>query len=110
MLMGAALVAAVLLPQAILRSFRRIVTVESQQPIGRMMTQCGLSRDDATDREYDLVVAAARCADCTSTEECNALLDVGRGRAAKHFCPNAPFPGELEARAPHADSVFKRNA
>lgn len=75
-----------------------------------MMTQCGLSRDDATDREYDVVVAATRCADCKSAEECNALLDVGRGRAAKTFCPNAPFLGELEARDPHADSAFKRNA
>ena len=109
-LMGAALVAAVLLRQVLMRSFRRIVTVESPQPFGRMMTQCGLSPDDAAGREYDLVVAVTRCANCKSVEECHTLLEVGRGRAAKDFCRNAPFLGELAARAPHADSVFLLNA
>ena len=85
-----------------LGSFRRIVTIEGPQPIGRMMTQRGLSPDDAAGREYDLVIAMNRCASCKSAEQCRDFLDAGHSRDASAFCANVPFFRQLEAEAQHA--------
>ncbi len=91
-------------------SFRRIVTIEGPQPIGRMMRQRGLSPDDAAGREYDLVIAMNRCASCKSAKECYALLDAGRSRDASAFCANVPFFGRLEAEARHTRATALRVA
>jgi hypothetical protein len=101
-------IAAALFKTLGLGSLRRIVTIEGPQPIGRMMTQRGLSPDDAAGREYDLVMAMNRCASCKSAEQCRDSLDAGRGRDARAFCANASFFARLEVGARRARGTALR--
>ena len=89
--LGLVLLALVLSIPYMLRQFRRVITIESSLPIGKMMQRAGVSPDDAAGREYELTVAASRCGSCKSVDACREWLAVeGRGGAAA-FCPNAPF-------------------
>lgn len=94
--LGLLLFAIALSVPALLRVFRRVITVEAPSPIGRMMKRWGLSPESAAGREYDLAMAASRCGSCKSTDRCRAWLAAGGREGAEAFCPNAPFLRELK--------------
>ncbi len=94
----ALLSAAVSVP-SILRSFRRVVTLESPLPLGSVMWRRGIAPDDATGREYELVMAASRCGSCMNVEKCRAWLALECRDGIEAFCPNAPFLSELKKQA-----------
>ena len=102
-LLGAGLLAVAMTVSPMFRSFRRIVTVESPHPLGRMMAGWGLSPDDAAGREHDLAVAASRCGGCGTAEQCREWLASRQRKGAVAFCPNARFFGELKAATKRAN-------
>ena len=109
--MAGALITGALFRTVGLRSFRRLLILDGPQPLGRMMRQTGLSPDDAAGREYDLAIAATRCASCASAAQCSTLLDSGRAHEVRDFCPNSEFLREMAAtKAQHAICVCRRFA
>lgn len=94
--LGLSLFAIALSVPALLRAFRRVITVESPSPLGRIMKRWGLSPESAAGREYELAMAASRCGSCKSIDRCRAWLAAGGREGAEAFCPNAPFFRELK--------------
>jgi hypothetical protein len=79
--------------------FRQHAIIEGPWPLGSMMRRHGLSAEHAAGREYELTLAASRCAGCNRTDVCRRWLRDGHRSGANSFCPNAPFLAELGADA-----------